>query len=32
MDAWALRIKEWIDNGLQTVYFFLHTPTKSLTT
>ncbi len=31
MDAWALRIKQWIDNGLQTVYFFLHTPTKSLT-
>jgi uncharacterized protein YecE (DUF72 family) len=31
MDEWALRIKSWIDNGLQTVYFFLHTPTKSLT-
>ena len=31
IDAWAIRIKEWIDSGLQTVYFFLHTPTKSLT-
>jgi uncharacterized protein YecE (DUF72 family) len=31
IDEWALRIKHWIDNGLQTVYFFLHTPTKSLT-
>ncbi len=31
IDAWATRIKLWMDNGLQTVYFFLHTPTKSLT-
>jgi len=31
IDAWATHIKEWIDRGLQTVYFFCHTPTKSLT-
>jgi uncharacterized protein YecE (DUF72 family) len=31
INEWALRIKEWIDNGLQTVYFFHHSPTKSLT-
>ncbi|HEY3876430.1 MAG TPA: DUF72 domain-containing protein, partial [Candidatus Kapabacteria bacterium] len=31
LDAWAKRIKEWIDNGLKTVYFFHHTTTKSLT-
>ncbi len=31
IDEWALRIKQWIDKGLQTVYFFLHTDTKALT-
>jgi len=31
MDEWAHILKRWIDNGLETVYFFLHTPTKSLT-
>jgi uncharacterized protein YecE (DUF72 family) len=31
IDEWALRLKSWIDNGLETVYFFHHTPTKSLT-
>jgi uncharacterized protein YecE (DUF72 family) len=31
IDEWAIRIKQWIDRGLETVYFFHHTPTKSLT-
>jgi len=31
IDEWSIRIKQWIDQGLETVYFFLHTPTKSLT-
>jgi hypothetical protein len=31
IDEWGAGIKQWIDRGLQTVYFFLHTPTKSLT-
>ena len=31
IDEWAVRIKQWIDRGLETVYFFHHTPTKSLT-
>ncbi len=24
MDEWAFKIKEWIENGLEEVYFFLH--------
>jgi uncharacterized protein YecE (DUF72 family) len=31
IDEWTNRIKQWIDHGLNTVYFFLHTDTKSLT-
>lgn len=31
LDAWAKHLKHWVDHGLQTVYFFYHTPTKSLT-
>jgi len=31
IDEWTVRIKEWIDHGLESVYFFHHTPTKSLT-
>ena len=31
LDAWAQRIKLWIDNGLKTVYFYHHTTTKALT-
>jgi uncharacterized protein YecE (DUF72 family) len=31
IDEWSVRLKDWMDHGLRTVYFFLHTPTKSLT-
>ena len=31
LDDWALRIQEWIKEGLQTLYFFVHTPEKHLT-
>ncbi|HZK76328.1 MAG TPA: DUF72 domain-containing protein [Candidatus Kapabacteria bacterium] len=31
LHAWAEHIKHWIDRGLETVYFFPHTTTKSLT-
>jgi uncharacterized protein YecE (DUF72 family) len=31
IDAWAEHIKHWIDRGLETIYFFPHTTTKSLT-
>ncbi|MFD0941602.1 DUF72 domain-containing protein [Pedobacter boryungensis] len=24
VDEWVIRIKNWLDNGLQSVYFFLH--------
>jgi len=24
VDEWVIRIKQWLDNGLQNVYFFLH--------
>lgn len=30
MNHWVDRIKSWLDKGIQTVYFFVHTPTKSL--
>ncbi len=31
LDEWALRVKEWIEAGLKTLYFFMHTPKKYLT-
>ena len=31
IDEWSICIKQWLDHGLETVYFFSHTPTKSLT-
>jgi uncharacterized protein YecE (DUF72 family) len=27
MDEWAARIKEWKEEGVETVYFFVHSPT-----
>lgn len=30
MDAWTARLKTWIDNGLEELYFFVHTPTHVL--
>ncbi len=30
IDDWAVRLKEWQENGLEELYFFIHTPTKSL--
>ncbi|MDP4244118.1 MAG: DUF72 domain-containing protein [Bacteroidota bacterium] len=30
IDEWAKRCKQWIEHGLKGVYFFAHTPTKSL--
>lgn len=30
LDAWAERLNVWIDNGLEEVYFFMHTPTNVL--
>lgn len=30
MDAWAERLKVWIDNGLEELYFFMHTPSHEL--
>ncbi len=26
IDEWVLRIKQWLDNGLQELYFFMHQP------
>lgn len=31
MDEWVERLHNWIENGLEQIYFFLHTPDKSLT-
>lgn len=31
IDAWVERLVEWIGKGLEELYFYLHTPTKSLT-
>lgn len=28
---WAERVSYWLDNGLEELYFFVHTPDKSLT-
>ncbi len=30
LDQWADRITMWIDKGLQSLYFFVHTPSKHL--
>ncbi|HYG52993.1 MAG TPA: DUF72 domain-containing protein [Flavobacteriales bacterium] len=30
MDDWVDRLKAWINSGLENVYFFVHTPDKSL--
>jgi len=31
MDDWISRLSVWIQNGLERLYFFIHTPEKSLT-
>ncbi len=31
IEAWVERIASWFERGLETVYFFSHSPTKSLT-
>jgi len=30
MDDWTNRLSSWIDKGLEELYFFMHTPEKSL--
>lgn len=30
LDDWTTRIAEWITQGLETLYFFVHTPEKAL--
>lgn len=30
MQAWSERLKLWLDNGLEELYFFIHTPDHSL--
>lgn len=30
MQEWIIRLKHWIDNGLEELYFFIHTPTHAL--
>jgi uncharacterized protein YecE (DUF72 family) len=30
MNDWITRLKHWIENGLEEIYFFIHTPTHSL--
>jgi uncharacterized protein YecE (DUF72 family) len=30
IDAWVERLKEWFDNGLQQLYFFVHEPDNTL--
>jgi uncharacterized protein YecE (DUF72 family) len=30
IDAWVERLKEWFDNGLQKLYFFVHEPDNTL--
>jgi len=32
IDSWAVRLKEWFDQGLKTAYFFLHQPEEHLNT
>lgn len=29
MDAWVLRLKYWFEKGLESVYFFVHTPQQA---
>lgn len=31
MDDWVTRLAEWINSGLERLYFFIHTPDKSFT-
>lgn len=31
LDAWVQRLSSWIEKGLETIYFLIHTPDKSLT-
>jgi uncharacterized protein YecE (DUF72 family) len=31
LDEWTARVSDWINLGLERLYFFMHTPTKSLT-
>jgi uncharacterized protein YecE (DUF72 family) len=30
MNEWIIRLKHWIDNGLEELYFFIHTPNHVL--
>lgn len=30
LDEWTTRISRWIENGLEKLYFFVHTPEKAL--
>ncbi len=30
IDAWVNRLKQWLDNGLQQLYFFVHEPDNTL--
>lgn len=30
LDEWVVRIGQWLDEGLQELYFYMHQPTKSL--
>lgn len=30
LNEWITRLKYWIDNGLEEIYFFMHTPTQDL--
>mgnify|MGYP000275827070 CR=1 FL=1 len=30
LDEWTTRITQWIENGLEKLYFFVHTPEKAL--
>lgn len=31
IDEWVLRLKDWLDRGLETVYFFMHQPDEVFT-
>lgn len=31
LDKWVDRIKTWIEGGIETIYFWMHTPQKALT-
>jgi uncharacterized protein YecE (DUF72 family) len=30
LDKWILRVNNWTSNGLEHLYFFMHTPNKCL--